>query len=489
MIRHIRNLLYFVIGFLLAINSGLALAVRFDSVVVMTRDSAGRPVTLSFDPGPGGVNVSGNHSRTVNGGAVPVNSPVTVTQKIPGSAIADLAKKAARVGIPGVAAGIVIPMLVEAGIECLQGGDCRLIDPPSDPWGDLDQIPATYGDLIYPLGYRATTGPSTVYASRAEVCASRLAGNGNPNDYPPIPMVPSGTQCSPSCANAYTGNVLLSVQATCFPGQGSRQGSCPNDKCVGAKGYFCPSGQSWTLSGDTCYRTSCTENEYRDQNGTCQPKGLSDAELERLLQDVADTYNATEFVKAVSAAGHPIPAETPIVSGPESVTSDPITKQSIRNGETLTTTTTTTVNNTYNNNTVTSTVTNNSVTTNQAGQVVEQTSEQVPQQIEDDAVSVSDTPLGDIPKLYERKYPDGLIGVWLDRKAELMATPLFGLSATFAPSIGSGSCPSWSFSVNIPGIANFGTYDVAPPCWLWPMLKVVIIVTALLTARRLIFGG
>jgi hypothetical protein len=52
----------------------------------------------------------------------------------------------------------------------------------------------------------------------------------------------------------------------------------------------------------------------------------------------------------------------------------------------------------------------------------------------------------------------------------------------------SGSCPVMSINLNI-GIANFGVHDVAPPCWVWTFAKTVIVVSSLLLARALIFGG
>lgn len=103
--------------------------------------------------------------------------------------------------------------------------------------------------------------------------------------------------------------------------------------------------------------------------------------------------------------------------------------------------------------------------------------------------SASDTPLPDQPKLYTPKYPDGLIGVWTAKKAALMTSPLLNLVSGLMPSVpDGGSCPTWMLSLDV-GIADFGVHDVAPPCWIWGFAKVVVIVSALLLARALIFGG
>lgn len=98
--------------------------------------------------------------------------------------------------------------------------------------------------------------------------------------------------------------------------------------------------------------------------------------------------------------------------------------------------------------------------------------------------------LGGVPSLYERTYPDGLVGVWNDRIADIKATPIFGLSAVFTPTgVSGGSCPSWTFNANIGSHMNFGSGSISPPCWIWPAIKAIVIISALLLARRLIFGG
>lgn len=104
-------------------------------------------------------------------------------------------------------------------------------------------------------------------------------------------------------------------------------------------------------------------------------------------------------------------------------------------------------------------------------------------------VEVQDTPLPAQPKLYESKYPDGLTGVWNKKSQEIKATPLFSLGAQLMPTVGSGSCPSWKVDLSLDGWTNAGLQDVSPPCWVWDVARVIIIVSALLLARRLIFGG
>lgn len=104
-------------------------------------------------------------------------------------------------------------------------------------------------------------------------------------------------------------------------------------------------------------------------------------------------------------------------------------------------------------------------------------------------VEVTDKPLPDQPKLYEPKYPDGITGLWNSKLQEIKATPLFNLAPSLLPNVSAGSCPSWKIDLSIEGWTNAGLQDVSPPCWVWDVAKLVIIASALLLARRLIFGG
>lgn len=104
-------------------------------------------------------------------------------------------------------------------------------------------------------------------------------------------------------------------------------------------------------------------------------------------------------------------------------------------------------------------------------------------------VEVTDKPLPDQPKLYEPKYPDGITGVWNSKIQEIKATPLFNLASSLLPNVSAGTCPSWKVDLTIDGWTNGGLQDVSPPCWVWDVAKLVIIASALLLARRLIFGG
>lgn len=101
-----------------------------------------------------------------------------------------------------------------------------------------------------------------------------------------------------------------------------------------------------------------------------------------------------------------------------------------------------------------------------------------------------DTPLGEVPDLYERQYPDGMEGVWNTYKDQLKNTSLGTLASKLMPNIpDGGTCPTWPINLDMAQWAAFGTHDVAPPCYIWGIAKAILIVSALLLARALIFGG
>ncbi|MGJ7569630.1 hypothetical protein ACSFBX_03750 [Variovorax sp. RB2P76] len=102
----------------------------------------------------------------------------------------------------------------------------------------------------------------------------------------------------------------------------------------------------------------------------------------------------------------------------------------------------------------------------------------------------TDTPLPPVPDLYVRKYPNGMEGIYNEYKDRLKGTPVAQLAKQLMPNIGDGgTCPSWPFNLNLETWALYGVHDVAPPCWIWAVGKAILILSALLLARALIFGG
>lgn len=192
-----------------------------------------------------------------------------------------------------------------------------------------------------------------------------------------------------------------------------------------------------------------------------------------IAQATADAIKdgATVNVEPKSITG---PSSSP---GSKSVTQDAVKNQ--------TTTNTTTNNYKYDGNTITVTTSTSSVTVdNSTGDVVNNTTTES----EDADYSYSDSNLPALPTLYEQKYPDGLKGVWATKKSEMTASPLVGLLSYLMPTVSGGSCPVIVLNMDV-GIYNFGTHDISPPCAIWTFGKWVIIISALLLARSLVFGG
>lgn len=101
----------------------------------------------------------------------------------------------------------------------------------------------------------------------------------------------------------------------------------------------------------------------------------------------------------------------------------------------------------------------------------------------------SDTALPEVPDLYEQKYPNGLAGVWAEKSPQLMATTFVtSVKAMFPTLSDSGSCPTWIINLDFGSMGNFGSGDVAPPCWLWGVVSLIFLTTACFTAWRIIFG-
>jgi hypothetical protein len=91
--------------------------------------------------------------------------------------------------------------------------------------------------------------------------------------------------------------------------------------------------------------------------------------------------------------------------------------------------------------------------------------------------------------LYEPKYPDGLEGVWDKRWPQVKGSGLAQLAGNLMPGFNGGSCPNWQIDVSLNQLWDFGTHDLAPPCWIWDALRALVLVSAVILARKIIFGG
>lgn len=94
----------------------------------------------------------------------------------------------------------------------------------------------------------------------------------------------------------------------------------------------------------------------------------------------------------------------------------------------------------------------------------------------------------EVPSFYEQKYPDGLKSVWDDNKSRFDNSAFISFMKSFVPSF-SGSCPTWGLPMNIMAQASYGYVTFTNICYVFDFVKIVIVATAVFTARKIMFGG
>ncbi|WP_313146870.1 hypothetical protein [Diaphorobacter nitroreducens] len=215
------------------------------------------------------------------------------------------------------------------------------------------------------------------------------------------------------------------------------------------------------------------------------------------MDDIAPYMSPRPFSPGVvselldKGADIPLPAK-PTLSGPTQLKGPVTTTQ---NADGTTTTKQTVSNFQISGNTITNTsnvtITNTCTAEGSCSTSTETTSPDPnadPDEQSDD--SAVDSPMPTIPKLYERQYPDGIVGIWNAKSQQLKETQLASFVSTLMPTgFVAGTCPSWTFDLNIAQWADMGVHVVEPPCWLWGVAKTLVIISALMLARSLIFGG
>jgi len=235
--------------------------------------------------------------------------------------------------------------------------------------------------------------------------------------------------------------------------------ACPTmpDGSPGVKGLdgLCPTGNYQPI----------TDDQAADLFSKNAPKAQAPKIVEELLK------RDVEFSPAPSVK----------IEGQPKVESDPKVRTEVGpDGKTKTTTTKDVYNITYGNNSYTWNVT--TVTVNSDGSSSEETKP------DPEVTPPTDPTMPERPKLYKQKYPDGIAGVWDKEMAGIKSTPIFSFLYSLNPNIGGASCPRWTFpSGRVLGIDVGG--DLSVPCNVWFALRAIIVVSALLLARRLVFGG
>lgn len=109
---------------------------------------------------------------------------------------------------------------------------------------------------------------------------------------------------------------------------------------------------------------------------------------------------------------------------------------------------------------------------------------------DDDPDTVTPGNLPNIRDLYDPEYPEGIIGVLKDIQGKLKETSAakFISASTSPPNVASGCL--WTQNIQLDfGVVNMGEHNFKIECEVLTALKAIVLLSALLAARRIIFGG
>lgn len=129
-----------------------------------------------------------------------------------------------------------------------------------------------------------------------------------------------------------------------------------------------------------------------------------------------------------------------------------------------------------------------SETTETDGTPAEDVTDTPDEETPDESYTFNDSDLPAVEPFYTQKYPDGFQGVWDSANTDFEQSAFVSFLNSFVPSF-SGSCPAFSMSFAIGGVANFGTHGFANLCYALDFVKVCIMLGALFLCRAIVFGG
>jgi hypothetical protein len=236
----------------------------------------------------------------------------------------------------------------------------------------------------------------------------------------------------------------------------------------------------------TAVQRMCKPPSVKGRDGKCSTDAyepITQTQAEDLWRQHAPPEEATKTVEEMlerDVQWDPKPATE--VTGPAKVQGEPRVKtETDAEGNTKTTTQRDVYNITYQGDSYTWNVT--TITENSDGTKTEETDPE-PEKV----APAADPEMPGLPDLYERKYPDGIQGVWNEHSSGLQQTPIFQFLGALAPGVADGGCPVWRLDAGeVLGIRVNG--DLSVPCYVWSFLRVFMVLCALIAARRLIFGG
>lgn len=311
---------------------------------------------------------------------------------------------------------------------------------------------------------------------------------------PPVGLPALGSTSNSGCGDFPEGTVYLDAETA---PDGTASNCSARNTCHASVIY-----KSWVVNGADSWGTMPASLDdiipYMDapDSPALTPSAVHEGVTKAGIDPFGGQYPKPAVTGPSTVPGQKIETSTQVRVHPGTTTEVAPGANTETQQATKTTTTTVTHNVTYNENKVTyntTSITNTTITnnvTNQTSTTADTTKVEDDSKVEDKPEDPAvDTPLGDIPKLYERKYPDGLVGIWNDKKQSLKDSSVGTLVDQIVPNgMGDGGCPQWQIPLDI-GIVNYGTHDLSIPCEYWAYLRIIMIVGSLFLARALIFGG
>lgn len=220
--------------------------------------------------------------------------------------------------------------------------------------------------------------------------------------------------------------------------------------------------------------------------------------LRGLIQDVCKGSLSPEGCYADMKEGGGFDLSGPTTLQGPSTTKTTTTQNPDGSTSTRTDTSSTNYSVTYNNNNntfdVDTKITNTTTVDGQVTETSEQTDDtpavDLPPEEEtpEETYTFDDAEFPTVEPFYEVKYPDGLQGVWQSISAQIDQSAFIEFLKGFVPSF-SGSCPAFGLSFNISSWANYGAMQFSSVCYALDFVKIIILVTAIFTFRKVVFGG
>jgi len=253
------------------------------------------------------------------------------------------------------------------------------------------------------------------------------------------------------------------------------------------------------------FGTGCSEGStYNTSTGACESAGglrpATDADYD--LMEAAAAAKDSEWLKerlrehcegSLNPQGcYESLRDNTWLEGPSSVTEPGPTTTTTSPAGTTTTTENTKIDITYGDNyydyrkTKTTIVTKPDGTSETTTETEPETEQ--PRQEEEQDINFTDSDFPPVEPFYQQKYPEGLEGVWQEAQSKFDNSEFMSFLHSFVPQF-SGSCPSWSMSFNIASWASYGNVPFVNLCYVFDFIKVIMLVTALFTARAITFGG